>query len=461
VIRLKWLVAVAACCLVFPLGSASACQYNVREVGFIDLGIEPYRLAVYLPQDVPAEGVSGLKDAMEVALAETNIRFEPVLAAVDTNHPALKIARTHGISRFPAAVLVSPDGQSMPLDVSRASSPRSEGGTPSTQVSLAEAVPAALAGVLESPTRRQILEKCADAYGVVLLIEGPEPQANATAKKAVAAAVQHIGDHLEFLPKPIKNPPEMVVLDQKSLEREQVLLWTFRLKPEDVNRPHAAVFYGRGRWIGPLFEGEVLTADNLVQLLGIIGADCECGLDHRWLQGTMLPARWDAALQQRAVTSLGFDPESPMIKMEIISILRRGMGGFAQAAMPLEYREIEIGGAAEDEEVTFEEDADKPQGPARSEEVGGVGLAPPKSLSREEPVGQSPPHGLPSSPEMPPGFIPQKPGAAASAPLPAQETPASQPRPALVGQVLAGSLAGMALLVGLTSMIIVLRARRP
>ena len=113
---------------------------------------------------------------------------------------------------------------------------------------------------------------------------------------------------------------------------------------EDINEPHAAVFYGRGRWIGPLFKADMLNPDHLTELLFVIGADCECGLDHRWLQGTMLPARWDEGLQQKVVESLGFDPESPMVKMEMVSIIRRGMGGFDYPGVPFDYQEIEVGG---------------------------------------------------------------------------------------------------------------------
>ena len=89
-------------------------------------------------------------------------------------------------------------------------------------------------------------------------------------------------------------------------------------------------------------------ADNLAQVLSIIGADCECGFDHRWLQGTMLPARWDESLQQRVATGLGFDPESPLIRMEMVSIVRRGMGGFDAAGVPLGYRETLVGGDVTD-----------------------------------------------------------------------------------------------------------------
>jgi hypothetical protein len=443
--RWKWLIAAAVCCLVFRTWPVYGCQYNVREVGFIDLGIEPYRVAVYLPENVPATEDAALKEAMEVALVETNLRFEPVTAGADANHPALEIAKTHGINRFPAAVLISPDGQSMPLDVSRASSPRSEGGTPSTQAPLAKAVPAALGAILDSPTRRQILEKCAEAYGVVLLIEGPQSKANASAREAVAGAIRYIGENLEYLPKPIKKPPEMVVLDQKSLAREQVLLWTFHLKPEDVNRPHAAVFYGRGRWLGPLFEGEILNTDNLAQLLSVIGGDCECGLDHRWLQGTMLPARWDEALQQKAVQSLGFDPENPMVKMEMVSIVRRGMGGFDYPGVPFEYQEIEVGGA----DVEDGEPGTPGKGPQSEAQAVKESPSPVPQAPAQAPSQVAPHAAIQVPPQTPPQAVPQ---------APSQAAPQSS---RVVGQVLVGSLAGMVLIVGITSLVLVFRMRKP
>jgi hypothetical protein len=257
---------------------------------------------------------------------------------------------------------------------------------------------------LDSPIRQQILDKCADTYGAVLLIEGPDSQRNQAAREAASAAVSQIGAQLDSLPKPIGKPPALVVVDPKSLAREQVLLWALKLKAEDVNQPCAAVFYGRGRWIGPVFQGETFSVNNLTQLLSVIGADCECSLDHRWLQGTMLPARWDAALQQKVVQSTGLDPENPMTKMEMISIVRRGMGGAEYPGVPFDYREIQVGG-------DVEEDRGQKAGDGRQ--------------------------------KIPPPAI------------------VSPPSSKVVGQVLVGSLAGVAVLAGVTSLVIILRARKP
>lgn len=330
--RLHWCAAIAACYLLLHVCPVLACRYNVREVGFIDIGIEPYWLFVCAPEGTPAADLDGLRESVDALLAETNIRFEPITGDADPNHPARKFLSTHAIKRLPAAVLVSPDGQSRQLAL------------PQGETSLVKAISSAVEAVLDSPVRWQILEKAVDNYGVVLLLEGPKPEDNAAARQAVSTAVGHIAEQLEFLPKPIARPPEIVTLEQASLAREEVLLWTLGLKPQDVNEPHAAVFYGRGRWIGPLLKGEMLAADPMTELLFVIGADCECGLDHRWLQGTMLPARWGQGLQEKVAANLGFDPENPMIKMEMVSIVRRGMGGFDYPGVPFGYREMEVGG---------------------------------------------------------------------------------------------------------------------
>jgi hypothetical protein len=360
---------IALCDLAWQCNPVYGCRYNVREVGFIDLGIEPYRLFVYLPANAMAQEAATLQEVADAALLETNVRFETLTVDADANQPATQFLARHGINTFPAAVLVSPDGQSRPVPLLTRGQ------------SLRESVGAALEGILHSPTRQEILEKAADNYGVVLLLEGPEPQRNAAAREAVSTAITRMGSQLENLPKPIARPPVLVVLDRPSLTREETLLWTLGLKSQDINEPCAAVFYGRGRWIGPLFKGDMLTADALTELLFVVGADCECGLDHRMLQGTMLPARWDESLRQKTVASLGFDPESPMVRMEMISIVRRGMGGFDYPGVPLGYEEIQVGGdAPQGEELPPDHDgqqspatASNPQSAIRSPQFEGSG----------------------------------------------------------------------------------------
>ncbi len=375
-----------------PAGSAWACRYNVLEVGFIDLGIEPYHLLGYVDQSTPASLVSTFEDQATIALIDTNVKFELVRVERDPNHPALEYLSEHKITEFPAAVLVSPDQQSRAIPLA------------GPQDSFAARFSAAVESILTSPKRAEVLSRAAATYGVVLLIEGPNEAENDIARIAAQAAVSEVAAQMEFMPKPIAHPPEVVTLKAESLRDEEVLLWSLDLKPEDVNVPCAAVIYSRGRWIGPLFRGEQITQEHLERILFVIGADCECGLDHRWLQGTMVPLRWDQTLQEATAKSLGLDPESPMVKMEMISIIRRGMGGFSAPGIPFGYREVEVGSevATPIEFVEEEEEADLPETTAES-------VTPVESAEPVEPAETTepaPPKRHEEVPPIPEGVVP-------------------------------------------------------
>jgi hypothetical protein len=128
-------------------------------------------------------------------------------------------------------------------------------------------------------------------------------------------------------------------LEAGSLEREKILLWSLGLDTKKAEMPRAAVLYGRARWIGPLVKGDEITAHNLSGLLSIIGADCECGLDISWTQGTRLLVRWGEERHAQLTKALGFDPESPMVKLEVSRILgRRGSAPPAQMG----YQEVSL-----------------------------------------------------------------------------------------------------------------------
>src|SRR5690606_19886712 len=61
---------------------------------------------------------------------------------------------------------------------------------------------------------------------------------------------------------------------------------------------------------------DAITAEQVGMYLNVIGADCECGLDRSWMQGTMLPVAWDETRREATAAALAFDPEDPMVKME-------------------------------------------------------------------------------------------------------------------------------------------------
>lgn len=305
---------------------AFACRYNVRETGFVDFGIEPYVLYGYVTEDTPPDIVSSFEEISYAALMESNIEFEIINTDKQESHPAMQLLDQWQIQSFPSAVLVSPDGQSLHVPLIKPDQP------------FKDTLWSALEKILSSPKREEILLRVTESYGVVLLIEGTDAEQNKGARGVALAVIEQVASELEFMPKPIAHPPALVVMDSESIPRETILLWSLGLDADKIQTPCAAVLYGRARWIGPLFNIEQITERNLASVLFIIGADCECGFDYRWLQGTMLPAKWDEKLQARITETLGFDPENPMIKAEMSRIIGRGY--VAYPGVPFGYREV-------------------------------------------------------------------------------------------------------------------------
>jgi hypothetical protein len=319
--------------LVFILGClqvqhAFACRYNVRETGFVDLRIEPYYLFGYISDETGADVVSRFEQVAEVGLENSNIDFEIINIDRQKDHPAMKLLNSQQVKSLPAAILVSPDGQSYSISLAESGEP------------FEETLRSALEDILSSPKREEIHRQVIKTYGVVLLIEGTDTDENTRARKAASDAIELISSQMEMLPKTIALPPVLIVMNQESLSDENILLWSLGLDGGKLSEPHAAVLYGRSRWMGPMFKGEEIDEDNMASVLFIIGADCECGFDYRWLQGTMLPARWTDKMQAQVVENLGFDPENPMIKMEISSIVRRG--SYSYPGVPFGYQELVV-----------------------------------------------------------------------------------------------------------------------
>ena len=297
----------------FQTHPSFACRYNVRETGFVYLGSDPYYLCGYFTQDTPTEIVSRFQQIAANFLLDSNIEVEIIEVDQQRDHPAMKYLDSLQIKSFPAAVLVSPDGQSLVVPITKPNQP------------FQQTLCLALEDMISSPKREEIIRKAIKHYGVILLIEGKNTEENQKSRDEATAAIEQIRTKMDLMPKPIDYPPALVVLDRESIHREKVLLWSLGLDADKINQTHAAVIYGRARWIGPLLKGDKITKSNLSELLLIIGADCECGLDKSWLQGTMLPGKWDKKIQRQVAKSLGFDPENPMIKAEINRIMRMGI----------------------------------------------------------------------------------------------------------------------------------------
>jgi len=313
-----------------------ACRYNVRDAGYVFLGVKPYFLYCYVNNDTPKDTIDTLQKTLDEVLTYTNLYGEIININQQQEHPSMKYLPQKKNLSLPTAMLLSPSEQVLQLNLN----------VPGQ--SLQQTLRSKLAYILSSPLRKQIAEQLTQAYAVILVIEGPDPQENQKALKTASEAIEVIKQELDYLPKSIANPPVSVTLDTTARDQEKILLWSFSLASEKITETTVIILYGRGRQMGPALKQEQINQVWLVNLLALIGADCECNLDRSWMLGPMMPFRWDEKLQQKIAENLGFDTENPMIKMEIAHILRRGyysfenMTGGELSDVPAEYQELVI-----------------------------------------------------------------------------------------------------------------------
>jgi len=292
-----------------------ACRYNIRETGFVDPGSDPYYFYGYVRMDTPEEITLKFDQILNSAFRDCNINAELINVDKQKDHDALKYVSLWQIHSFPAAVLVSPEGQSLTIDLNN------EGG------SFESSLRSAINNIIFSPVREAIIEEVIKTYGVILLIGGENTQENEKCRKAALTAIDEIKLRMKMMVKSIEYPPVLITLKPESFSDEKILLWSLGLD-DPVAEPHAAVFYGKARWIGPLMKAGEIEETNLVKILSIIGLDCECGLDVSWVAGTMLPLLWDQDRQARVAGLLEFDPENPLVRLEVNRILKRASSSY-------------------------------------------------------------------------------------------------------------------------------------
>jgi len=288
---------------------AFSCKYTIRDIGFTDLGSMPYQLYFYYDNNTPKEIASTFERITYAALIDANVVTETIDVSQQTHHQALSFLPAQNIKSLPVVILVSPDSAVLDLPFSYSDNNYNE---PVWQI---------VEKVVSSPLREKIVKSVATTYGVVLLIEGKIKKQNNLAREALVSSIKNISQVLDIMPKPIKEPPQLIEVSQQQLLQEKVLFWSIDVNIKDTDEPQVAILYGRGRRIGPVLKGDEIAKNNVFSLLSLIGADCECGLDRSWMLGKMIPLRWNSKIQSDLIKSLGFDIESPMVKAEMSQIL--------------------------------------------------------------------------------------------------------------------------------------------
>jgi hypothetical protein len=240
---------------------------------------------------------------------DANVVFTPVDVSVSRNTRHLAIIGATGPERLPVLELMAPKGYSITAGLPRFPNQLTE-----------EEWDEFLAGIVDSPVTKKITEKLPLVHSVILLIEGEDAQENAAALEMARESARVIEQSMALLPKPAGRPPILEVLPWQARDTERVLCWSLGVDFGDEH-PSIAVIYGRGRRIGVLLDGGPASRKLLMSILSKVGLSCECGLDPEWIMGLRYPAFWDSDIRAVAVQELGFDPENPLVRIEIGQIL--------------------------------------------------------------------------------------------------------------------------------------------
>ena len=304
----RLVILIALFCFCSPL-ITYACRYTIREIGYSDIRYAPQYLYVFTDSETSEKEISSMTKLSGALLHETNVNIKHFdVDKEKTAHVTDMLAR-YDVKRFPFAVFEFQEGDHMIFPLHHPGRP------------LNESVWNLFEELFTSAMRSSIKEKLVEAYCVVLVVEGMNRQQNKDVLREVKEAVREISMTMDQMPKRVDSPPVLLVLPRKNIMDERLLLMSLGITEKEAEEPSVAVLYGRGRVMGPVLQGDLMNRNIILNLLTIVGADCECGLDHSWILGRMIPMRWETRIQSDLTKNLGFDVENPLVKSEMTQIL--------------------------------------------------------------------------------------------------------------------------------------------
>lgn len=308
---------------------APLCRYTVRDIGFVDLVGPEYALVHGAPKDAPLSAAG--RELLAALARDGNV--------------------SPGEGEMEGGWWLTRDGLApLRLDVQGSDEAAARG---------------AWEAAVRSPARDRVLAEALTSFATVLRVRGADPEVEARVDEVLAAATAGLETLSATLPRAIDRPLRLV---EVSRDDEAVLLWSMGLDAEP--RAAVALVYGRGKLAAPAMVGEAITLTETLAQLALVGDSCECDTPRDWFGQPRLPMAWTDRQRARAASELGFDPESPMVKSEVVRILERGpleggaprevAAGGAEGLL-LGYREVELGaGGAPPAERGFEPDGGAP-----------------------------------------------------------------------------------------------------
>ena len=279
---------------IFYVTSAEACRYTIREIGFSTLSKVTYVLYKI------DQNSSQFTQQQVHAFSESNIKTYGFNLSEHASHPIVNYVIEKNLS-LPAYVLMDPDDRIINL---------TGNGSFNSMTDV----------TLNSPIQKEFMAELPTIYASVLLIEGSILYENQIAKEQIVKNCEQLVNVMPNMPKQVEKGPNLKVISSENFDVEKVLLWSLGID-EIPEHPMVFVFYGKGRIMGEAIGFEGIKRGDVFKHLSIIGADCECGLDRKWMLGYQVPLNWPNTLRQGLSDRLGFDVDNPMILAEMSRIL--------------------------------------------------------------------------------------------------------------------------------------------
>lgn len=280
--------------------TATACRFNVRDVGFVELEDAPYRLEV--PQDAAPEWKAAVARAAQALLPESNVRFS---GATGESSPRGGTSPAQARS----ILLTAAGGGHLLL------------GGAVEEASLERSAWSLVEEVADSPARRELARLLPESFAVVVVLSGSDAEAAVQAYRSAEEAIATLRPRLDTLPKAVDAELRILCVEKKV---EQVLAWALGLQANWKSEAAVTIVYGRGAVLGPPLTGMRITPAAIRESLWLVGQDCECELDRGILRSRRLPLTWNETTREHTARALGFDPESPLVRSEMARILARG-----------------------------------------------------------------------------------------------------------------------------------------
>lgn len=305
--------------------AALACDYTVRDIGFVDFAPPKLKLVVLFSDGL---GESELRDAQRKLAEQStapecrcwNFEFQSGTLA---NFVASSAAQQQWVreSQFDwSCWLVRGDGETRLI-------------TEANFEQQEPAWPQLLADHFQAPLSANVRENALQSFAQIVLFQSSDDVANARAEEAIAQAIETLDKAASLLPRPISLPVKVVRVDAAARDEHESLLWSvfgasglMNSAPDWIQpeQPLAWTLYGRGRLAGPALIGDDIQLEGLLSQLVLVGQSCECGTERNWVQYPELPLAWPEEMQSDMARLLGFDPSNAVVIEEVKRIIQRG-----------------------------------------------------------------------------------------------------------------------------------------